>query len=543
MPDGMIIRNVPDGMDQHQVFRMYMQKKNPSEYLPSSKEFQSKYGPTSGSSAMQNFGAGAGAQVANRAASVGNMLGLTSNEDRASLMKQNAPVLDTTGGKVGAFAGDVAATLPASLIPGVGAVGAGAIGGGALGLSDPEAQDGADRLKSTAMGAGLGALGGKLGEMGGGALAKRAERMRITRSQNSVRDATLQGGAKLGLVADPAAMNPTYMNRFLTGIGGKELVEQEAAAANAPKMAQATRDFLGLSEEAPLSMDTLKAIHTSANTAREAVKGSGIPMKFDDEYATAWKAIAGAGQQAERSFPGAGSPGIRAVIAPYKYEPKASGLLTKARGTEITPDRSFKPEDVIDAIKTLREQATELFASRQAGAGRAAIHTAKALEDLVERNLEGQGKHGAELLRNFRAGRVQDAKAFAVERVLNKGTGNIKGEKLARELAKGAPLTGQLKDMANFASSFTTVTREPTRSGGVGTLTTLFGLESALLGHPEGMLLSPARFGIGKLLLSKAYQRRFGTPKYKFGKKAPRLGQLSSRTLAPGYFATKDEQP
>jgi hypothetical protein len=67
MPDGTVIRNVPDNITQSELNRRYAASKartamamDPSEYDPASPEFQAKYGPTSGQPFGENFTAGVG---------------------------------------------------------------------------------------------------------------------------------------------------------------------------------------------------------------------------------------------------------------------------------------------------------------------------------------------------------------------------------------------------------------------------------------------------------------------------------------------------
>ena len=400
----------------------------------------------------------------------------------------------------------------------------GAVAGGALlGASDPNAQNGfgMDRLKSTALGGGLGYVGGKLGKWGADAIASRTQRMAVRAKQMAPEVKVIENGIlKHGLVGNPASMKPTLVNRILAGFAGKEALEQEAMLINGPKMQDAARKYLGIAEDVPITESTFKRLHADANKAREAIR-SAPDMVFDSRYKRAYRDIASGGGQAERSFPGAGHPGVRRAMRPY--DPAQPGP-----GQQL---RTFKATDAIDAIADLRARAKEAFSNRKSGLGRALSKTSKELEDLVERNLDRQGASGKQMLARFRAGRVSDAKAYAIERVANKATGNLAGAKLAKELSKGTPLTGEMKELAEFAMRFPSETRESLRAPGVNALTTLFATESALLGHPEGAIITPLRYGLAKFMSSPRFQKA-SIPKFRVKAKIPRA--FRGAAILPG---------
>src|SRR5690606_24838065 len=74
------------------------------------------------------------------------------------------------------------------------------------------------------------------------------------------------------------------------------------------------------------------------------------------------------------------------------------------------------------------------------------------LEDLIDRNLQASGQQ--ELLKNYRAARQTLAKVYDVEKALNVASGNVDAKKLGSTLAKGRPMTGELKQIAEFANQF-----------------------------------------------------------------------------------------
>ncbi len=90
-------------------------------------------------------------------------------------------------------------------------------------------------------------------------------------------------------------------------------------------------------------------------------------------------------------------------------------------------------------------------AARIPAVARAARAGAKAIEDALEVHLQSSGQ-GA-LLRNFREARQLIAKTYSIEKAMT-ATGTIDARKLAAELKKGKPLTGELRQIAEFGSRF-----------------------------------------------------------------------------------------
>lgn len=468
---------------------------------------------------------GAGQQVRRRIRSLGNMVGLVSDEEMAHQARKEAPLMESTAGKVGAFGADVLATLP------VGAsIKAGALAGGALGLSDPEARGLGDRLTKTATGAGLGAGGAALGKLGSRMIANRTAEQGVRAANEAERMATLQAGHKLGLVAPPSTTNPTWMNRLTESFAGKEAVEQEIALQNAGKMQDAMRKFLGVRPGTPLTVQTLNDLRAQAGKAYDAAKGIGGVMYTDSQFLGRLNTLEGAAGSASRSFPGLGGTSIREALAPLKQ-------------------LNFRGDDAVEAVKALREAAKTSFAQRQSSLGRAQIGAAEAMEDLIERNIQRQvglgqiGKdYGKQVLSDLRSARQMIAKTYAVEKIVNKATGNIQGAKAAAMLGKGAPLTGELRDVAKFASAFNRATQEPTRSAGVNALRMSFGVMGAATGNPETLLLPLGGTAVSKMLANPTVNKALSIPSYKAATKLPRAMQGLGRGLTPAYFdLTGDE--
>lgn len=114
------------------------------------------YDPTKGQSGFENFVAGYGKAGADLARGAGQWLGLVSRDDVAESRKLDQALANTTGGKVGNIAGNVAAMLPLAMLPGANTY-AGAAGYGALTGAVAPSESTEETTKNIGLGGGLGA--------------------------------------------------------------------------------------------------------------------------------------------------------------------------------------------------------------------------------------------------------------------------------------------------------------------------------------------------------------------------------------------------
>lgn len=202
LPDGTILE-APDNADVSAVAKNYLAR----QQAPSAPA----YNPTEGMSATDKFLAGTGKAFADLGLGVrqvfdaSNAVQMTPElqrndpegyeymaglKDKSKALqaeidesrKLGAPLMDTTAGTVGNVTGNIAAALPAALLPGANAaVGATMIGGG-LGAFQPVAT-GESRLENTAWGAGAGLAGFGLGKLANKAVSSAAKRVGLIESK------------------------------------------------------------------------------------------------------------------------------------------------------------------------------------------------------------------------------------------------------------------------------------------------------------------------------------------------------------------------
>lgn len=102
--------------------------------------------------------AGAGKAVYDAGRGAGQMLGLVSQRDVDESRRLDAELMDSTAGKVGNVAGNVAMAVPTAFVPGANTMTGAAAAGGIMGALQPVAGD-ESRLGNAALGAGAGAAG------------------------------------------------------------------------------------------------------------------------------------------------------------------------------------------------------------------------------------------------------------------------------------------------------------------------------------------------------------------------------------------------
>lgn len=386
---------------------------------------------------------------------------------------------------------------------------------------------GASILKSAAQGAGQGGLfallqpvedaGNMLAEKGrqllwgsgggavGGAVAGKASQVAANRTAakaaRQVQDAAGRSAREAGYTIPPATTNPTVTNRALEGFAGKLTTAQQSSIKNQSVTNALVRKALGMADDAPITKEALETLGKNHGAAYEAVKR--VPGTFvaDDAF--------------------------NAAVA--NIEQKATGMASEFPSLvnkDVTPliddlmRGEWSPQYAVEATKRLREAARNTLSSPAATneakqLAAAQKDAAKALEDLIARNLEKAGMkdlHGA-----WQTARREIAKVKNVEKALNDATGNVVAGKLGKQLEKGAPLSGELETVARAANAFPKATRELTKESmpGVSPLDYWSSLGLAgLTQNPLALGLPAARMGLRSLVLSPAYQRIAGTPTY-----------------------------
>lgn len=442
----------------------------------------------------------------------------------AEAAKVNAPLAATTPGKIGDFAGKAALTAPAMLIPGANTyAGAGLIGAG-LGAATTEGG-----LSDRAQGAAMGAAGGVSGKALGDGIAAGVGKLKdmitssaiSSQSANAARDAAVATARAKGYVLPPQEVNPGMINGALEGLSGKIKTSQAASQQNQSVTNNLAKTALGLPTDQPLTSDAIQSVRQQAGQAYQAVRNTGM-VTPGPQYTQALDAISNQANGAAKSFPGLKNDDVASVIDTLRQPQFAAG-------------------DGVDAVGALRDMADQAYRGGSKAQGKAFKQAAGAVEDALDQHLQQQGNPDA--LQAFRDARQTIAKTYTVENALNPVTGNVDASKLASQLQKGKPLSGELADIATVGSAFPKATQALKQNyNPVSPLDYAAGAMGAASGYAShgypGLLLgasSLARPAVRSMLLSQPVQAmnaelgsNYGTP---IANMLPAIGSQPMRNL------------
>lgn len=251
--------------------------------------------------------------------------------------------------------------------------------------------------------------------------------------------AAAQKAAEQGYVLPPADLSPGLVSEALSGFSGKIKTAQVASARNQNVSNSLARKALGVADDVDLNVDTLENIRRTAAGAYAPVASSGV-VSPGKAYASALDNALSPFTSQGKSFPGARVPKVVDDINALK-----SG--------------QFDAGDGLNMIRTMRENADIAYRAGEAMSGKAYKQAASALEDAIEDHLKSLGQPGGDLLKNFRNARQTIAKTYTVQNALNPQTGNVNAVKLAADLAKGKPLTDELRTVAEVGQAFPKATQ------------------------------------------------------------------------------------
>lgn len=412
-------------------------------------------------------------------------------QDIASAKETDKPLLATGAGKVGNVAGSVAGVLPAMLIPGANTyLGATAIGAGTGALTTEGG------LAERAQGAAAGAVGGLAGKGLGDALGAAASKVSASRAASAAakannlapKMAAAKEAQAAGYVIPPADVKSTVLSETLNGLSGKIKTAQVASARNQSVTNDLIKKELGLPIDQPVTRDALNSIRRQAGSAYDAVRNTGT-IQSDNAYKAALDNAVSDIRQVAQDMPDLADNATLKLIDGLKAD-------------------KFDASTAVSAIRRLRDKADAAFASGDKSLGRVFKAAAGEVEALIDRHLVQTGQP-TQVLQAFREARQTIAKTYTVEKALNNVTGDINAQALAKELAKGRPLSGEIGRAARVASAFPRATQQLKEAPkALSPLDYMGGLLTGTAsGNPMLAAATFARPGVRSAILSAPYQR------------------------------------
>lgn len=308
----------------------------------------------------------------------------------------------------------------------------------------------------------------------------------------ALKDASLAAAQKRGYVVPPSSNNPSFMNRLLEGIAGKAKLSQESAMRNQSVTERLAATALKQNPEAPITQEALAVIRSEAHKAGYApVKAAG-EMATDSQFIDDLTSLTKTAEGASKAFPGLKAEGpIDDLVKSLKQE-------------------KFDAADGVDAIAYLRQLADDAFGSGRSSDGRAYKGAAKAVEDVIERNLAARGEDAKEILKSYRESRQLIAQTYTAGKALTDAAGTSNALVYGRELLKGTPLVGDQKAIGQFASRFGKFAGVPKEIYPSISPLDVYGsaISAGVTESAAPLLLPLTRVGLREYLLSQAGQAR-----------------------------------
>lgn len=399
------------------------------------------FDPTEGMSTTEKVLVGVGKGMTDIGYGVGQMLGTVSREDVARKRETDQAIMNTGAGKVGNFLGNAALALPAAFVPGANTVAGASLIGAGFGLAQPSTS-----TQETLTNVAFGGAGGAAGQWAANKVPGMLRQWQTNAADDAARNAAQAGqkfaaartGNQSGYVIPPADLNPGAVSEAVSGLSGKIKTAQVASQRNQAVTDRLARNAIGLSDDAQLDSAVLNDLRVRAGRAYEAVSGVG-QVNTNKAYMDALDDAVKPFLSQAKSFPNRAVP---------KLVDDINSLKTEA----------FDAGDAVETIKVLRNDADAAYRAGDKLAGKAYKKASDALEQAIDDHLVASGAP-ADLLKGYRDARKLIAKTYTVEKALNPQTGSINAQKLAKDLERGKPLIGELRQIAEFSQAFPRATQ------------------------------------------------------------------------------------
>jgi hypothetical protein len=486
-------------------------------YRREEKKWQKDIAPTRGF--FSNLAAGAGKIVTDAGLGVqdaftdtfGSEASQQAMEARiAEKRRLDAPLMKTGGGVTGAILGGGAMMAPASLIPGANSMVGAGIAGGLFGASQPTMEG-----ESRAMNTGVGAVAGAAGQ----GIANRAigARQGAANLMQSEKGRLVEFAREQGIRLDPAATNPTFMNRLVRGFSGRAKFEKKLSVVNQKQWNKLAREDLGLAPDVEITPAALRDIRSRAHGAYRGIGKSAESFRSTNQFAD----------------------DLRSAFDDYARlvrENPADRIKELDDLFEFMSSPSFDAKNAMQRLRMLRDNA-EAYTSTALEKvdaltglkGRVYGKTAKAYEKMIEENLEQMGRR--DLFEAFTKARQDIARSYTYEKALVTG-GDIDIHQFGIALKRNKELYGHAKTMGELARAFPQATRRiPGGDDPMGQIGVMGGGGAAMLGHPL----------VGAAVAAPSAARALGASRL-----GPMLGNPYSSSMAqlgrPGLLGSQPGQ-
>jgi hypothetical protein len=292
-----------------------------------------------------------------------------------------------------------------------------------------------------------------------------------------------------GATLPPTQVNPSFINKLIEGISGKQQTSQIASVKNQQLINEQARKALKLAPDVEITPQVLQQFRAEKGLAYDALRSN--PTYYSDK-----QFFADLNKETSRL-----------------QNMKALDVSAELKLLNNLKQMNFNGDELVESIKRLRDSAqtnsSPLANARDKDLGRAQKFAAKQLEALAERNLTNFNQ--PDVMKNFKQAREDIAKSYTIEKALNATTGNVSGADLGNLARKGKIVPAELQTLANAAGAYPTAFQNVARIGSVPGFSPLdigtAGIASAAAGNPSVMLSAATRPTLRSIAVSPMYQR------------------------------------
>lgn len=347
-------------------------------------------------------------------------------------------------------------------------------------------------------------------------LASEDASLAADKSLNASRDANVAAARDKGYVLPPAVAGVKGpLSSFFSAEAGGTKLDYGASTKNARISNSIVKKELGHAADEAISVKSLDKIREKYSQPYVDVKAAVPTLKVTPEFKAALQNPNSKFAQARKDFP--------------EY-------FKDAEIQKLTRDLSkpeFSSAGAIEMQKVLRRDGYANLKAfdkpKQQALGEAQLNAAKAIDNLIDQNLNMKAPTGvnnfqSKLATNLAEARKKIAQTYAVQGALNDATGNVSARALGKLWEKDQTLTGGLKDVAQAHNAFPKQMRDVDKLPGtahenISNMDVAKGAMLAGLGHGVvGALSTVGRAAVKPTLLSDWYQAmNVKPPSYKPG--------------------------
>jgi hypothetical protein len=282
--------------------------------------------------------------------------------------------------------------------------------------------------------------------VGGPASAEEKAANALLGKAPTARESLMDSAHRAGFALPPSETGRP-IGRTVQSMAGKAPTELEHSFKNQDRTDQLAKVALGMHPDDVLDSAALDRLRRPAYAAYEALASTGT-VKADGQYIND---VIGAGKrfkEAAADFPGSVHPDIDKLKATYLQD-------------------TFTARGAIDAMKQLRADAAKNLKNYDPEKNAIGIVQREISDALLSRLDRQAGASGnKDLARQFKEARTQLAKIQTVEDSMIGS--HVSAKELGKLLASGKPLTGELKQIAQFAEEFPKAFQDVGKKGQMG---------------------------------------------------------------------------